>query len=271
MQAVLARQAADGWLGPEVGAGRNLWARYPLLLGLVQLVEADPAVWEAQVLDATWRFVGLMGEMLRDGSRGYLWREGEEDGGLSEEEFTWGRVRVQDLLIVLQWLWERDSTTDAGRDELASSMRILIDGSINWADWWQEGVFIKEDLNFLDTEPSNGPRYPYEHGVNAGQGKFRDSFPCRLRNRGAGCAKVPGVLFSGSLGFLSALFPGFIRQIRGCSSPSTFPSAYRSISWLNNWPVSSIHVLNLEQASKHLQSSDDSRIMTALWKLPIEE
>ncbi|KAK0653517.1 hypothetical protein DIS24_g5970 [Lasiodiplodia hormozganensis] len=168
VQAVLARQAADGWLGPEEGDARNLWARYPLLLGFVQLVEADPGVWEAQVLNATWRFVGLMGGMLRDGSRGYLWREGEDE--LTEEEFTWGRVRVQDLLIVLQWLWERESTTEAGREELAGSMRILIEGSIDWAEWWQEGVFIKGDLNFLDTEPSNGPRYPYEHGVNAGQG-----------------------------------------------------------------------------------------------------
>ncbi|GME26363.1 Six-hairpin glycosidase-like protein [Neofusicoccum parvum] len=164
---VLARKADDGWLGPESGTARNLWARYPLLLGMIQLVEAEPNIWEDPIMDAVGKFVDLMVTMLRNDSTGYLWHEGDQ---LSEEEFTWGRVRVQDLLIVLQWIWERETTTESLRSKLAESMQILIDGAINWADWWQEGVFIKEDLNFLNTEPSDGPRYPYEHGVNAGQG-----------------------------------------------------------------------------------------------------
>ncbi|KAK7701954.1 hypothetical protein SLS57_011557 [Botryosphaeria dothidea] len=164
---VLSRQADDGWLGPETGRARNFWARYPLLLGMIQLVEAEPQTWEDPIVNATGRFVDLMVNMLRNDSSGYLWHEGDE---LSPEEFTWGRVRVQDLLIVLQWIWEREGTTEALRSKLAESMQILIDGSLNWADWWQEGVFIKEDLNLLDTEPGDGPRYPYEHGVNAGQG-----------------------------------------------------------------------------------------------------
>lgn len=165
---VLSRQADDGWLGPETGRARNFWARYPLLLGMIQLVEAEPQTWEDPIVNATGRFVDLMVNMLRNDSSGYLWHEGDE---LSPEEFTWGRVRVQDLLIVLQWIWEREGTTEALRSKLAESMQILIDGSLNWADWWQEGVFIKEDLNLLDTEPGDGPRYPYEHGVNAGQGR----------------------------------------------------------------------------------------------------
>ncbi|KAH7050222.1 hypothetical protein B0J12DRAFT_710857 [Macrophomina phaseolina] len=164
---VLSRQAADGWLGPETGTARNFWARYPLLLGMIQLVEAEPQTWEEPILNATGRFVDLMVTMLRNDSTGYLWHEGDR---LSKEEFTWGRVRVQDLLIVLQWIWERADTTEALKSKLAESMQILIDGSLNWADWWQEGVFIKEDLNLLNTEPVDGPRYPYEHGVNAGQG-----------------------------------------------------------------------------------------------------
>ncbi|KAL1649169.1 hypothetical protein SLS58_001743 [Diplodia intermedia] len=173
--AVLERQEeqGDGWLGPEgvEGGGRNLWARYPVLLGLAGVVEAEEAggdeVLARRVVDGMWRFVGLMAEMLRDGGRGYVWRAGD---ALSEEEFAWGRVRVQDLLVSLQWLWERPETTEAQRGELADCMRVLIEGAIDWADWWREGAFIKGDLNFLDTEPADGPRYPYEHGVNAGQG-----------------------------------------------------------------------------------------------------
>lgn len=164
---VLSRQSDDGWLGPEKGRSRNLWARYPLLLGMMQLVEADPATWEKSIMGAIGKFLGLMVEMLRDNSTGYVWREGDP---LSVQDTSWGRVRVQDLLIVLQWVWEREDTTQDLRSKLAESTQILIDGSINWADWWQEGVFIKQDLNFLDTETDKGPRFPYEHGVNAGQG-----------------------------------------------------------------------------------------------------
>ncbi|OJD30475.1 six-hairpin glycosidase-like protein [Diplodia corticola] len=171
----LQEEEGSGWLGPEGdgdGAnGRNLWARYPLLLGLVGLAEAEPETWGERVVRGMWAFVGGMAGMLEDGGRGYVWREGEEgEGGLSEEEFTWGRVRVQDLLVSLQWLWERGETTAEQREVLAGAMRVLIDGAIDWAEWWQEGVFIKEDLNFLDSEPADGERYPYEHGVNAGQG-----------------------------------------------------------------------------------------------------
>jgi hypothetical protein len=31
---VIAHQADDGWIGPELGSSRDLWARFPLMLGL---------------------------------------------------------------------------------------------------------------------------------------------------------------------------------------------------------------------------------------------
>ncbi|KAK8173522.1 hypothetical protein IWX90DRAFT_427196 [Phyllosticta citrichinensis] len=164
---VMDHQAQDGWLGPETGKSRNLWARYPLLLGLIQLVEAEPQTWEKPVLDSIGRFVGLMLTMLNSNGTGYLWHEGDV---LSEGDTTWGRVRVQDLLITLQWLLERPSISDGVKANVTESMELLIQGAISWANWWQEGAFIKGDLNFLSTEGSDGPRYPYEHGVNAGQG-----------------------------------------------------------------------------------------------------
>ncbi|KAF2140514.1 uncharacterized protein K452DRAFT_216748, partial [Aplosporella prunicola CBS 121167] len=163
---VLALQQADGWIGPEVGRGRNLWARYPLLMGLVGLVEVEPDVWEGKVLRALRRFSTCLVGMLRDGLAGYVWREGDE---LSSADFAWGRVRVADLLGVLMWVVEREGTGDAWKAELWECMELLVQGAMDWGWWWKDG-FIEGDLNFLDTEGSDGPRYPFEHGVNAGQG-----------------------------------------------------------------------------------------------------
>ncbi|KAF2084603.1 hypothetical protein K490DRAFT_75716 [Saccharata proteae CBS 121410] len=162
---VLGHQAADGWIGPETGTARNFWARYPVMLGLMQLVEADGETYGEEVLEAMYRFVALMNGMLKDNYTGYLYHDGD---AVPEGDTTWGRVRVQDMLISLQWMYEKHPGNSSG--VLLENMQYLIDGAIDWADWWQQGVFITEDLNDLSTEPSDGPRYPYEHGVNAGQG-----------------------------------------------------------------------------------------------------
>lgn len=42
MEYIIDNQQADGWLGPEVDHGRrDIWDRFPLLLGLCQLADAD--------------------------------------------------------------------------------------------------------------------------------------------------------------------------------------------------------------------------------------
>lgn len=163
IEKVLDLQADDGWLGPEVGQARNFWARYPLFLGMVQLVEAD-AKYEKTVLPALHKFVELQNLMLKNDYEGYLLKPGDV---LSEEDHGWGRIRVADMMITLQWLLEHDP---AGQEtELWENLDFLRRGAIDWAYWYQEGVYIKEDLSLV---PENvvAPLFPYEHGVNVGQG-----------------------------------------------------------------------------------------------------
>jgi hypothetical protein len=164
---VLSLQADDGWLGPEVGKARNFWGRYPMLLGMIQLVEAD-AQYRSTVLPAIHKFVSLQNKMLKNDYEGYLLKPGSGDP-LSEEDHGWGRVRVADMMITLQWLLEHDP---AGQEtELWENLDYLKRGQLDWADWYQEGVYIKQDLSMLP-ESEVAPYFPYEHGVNVGQGEF---------------------------------------------------------------------------------------------------
>jgi hypothetical protein len=164
--AVLERRGEDGWLGPEKGNARNFWARYPLFLGLVQLLEADMNKYAADVLPSMHDFVLLMSTMLRENGTGYIMQKGE---ALSEEDHNWARIRVADMMISLQWLYEHHP--GGQEDILMDNMHMLLDGAINWADWYQEGVYIKQDLSTVP-DSKLAPLFPYLHGVNVGQGEF---------------------------------------------------------------------------------------------------
>lgn len=71
---ILDHQSSDGWLGPEMGTGRNFWARFPLALGLTQLVEVN-STWEEPVVGALHRFSELMHSMLADNYTGMIYHE----------------------------------------------------------------------------------------------------------------------------------------------------------------------------------------------------
>ncbi|KAF2185824.1 hypothetical protein K469DRAFT_664808 [Zopfia rhizophila CBS 207.26] len=160
---VLDHQQEDGWLGPEKGTERNFWGRTPFCLGLMQLAEVDEQ-YEGKIVDALWRFSGLMNSMLRDNYTGYHYHDGDQVGKGDEQ---WGRVRVQDMLITLQWLYETHPTGNL--TQLMENMQLLIKGSLNWADWYNGAIYIKEDLNTVPVSVTE-PLFPYEHGVNVGQG-----------------------------------------------------------------------------------------------------
>jgi hypothetical protein len=167
VQYVLEHQASDGWLGPEtIKSGlRNLWARYPLLLGLTGLLEADRS-YAPTVLPALRKFVGLTHSMLRDNGTGYLKQPGDV---LSDEDHGWGRIRAADMMLTLQWLYEKDA--DAGQgDVLMETMEMMRRGALDWNDWYQDGVYFRQDLSTLPDEEVK-PWFPYEHGVNVAQGE----------------------------------------------------------------------------------------------------
>jgi hypothetical protein len=160
---ILSHQQSDGWLGPETTSStRNFWARYPVFLALAQLAEAEQGTaLEQQILDGMHRFVNLMHSMLADNYTGYVFQPGDD------YDDQWGRARAADMMLGLQWLLETDPRNDT--EILYENMQYLNDKAYDWAYWYSDGVYLKQDL---DTVPVNITNYyyPFEHGVNVGQG-----------------------------------------------------------------------------------------------------
>ena len=147
---VLSHQQSSGWLGPESNYNSyNLWARFPVFLGLMQLVQADSG-YTTQVIPAMHKFVRLMNTLLLDGK--------------SDSE-VWGRVRYADMIICLQWLYE--THPEDNQQNLLEAMRRLKAHGADWAEYYTKQNYIIEDL---DTVPGADSVFPFVHAVNVGQG-----------------------------------------------------------------------------------------------------
>ena len=150
---VLKRQQKDGWLGSEKRGGRDLWARFPICLGLMQLVEAVPSLY-SRIVPALYGFVYLMHSMLIDG-KGF-------------QEF-WGEVRYPDMIITLQWLYENHPRNDS--QVVLETMYLLKTRGFDWTEYWTNSSYLFADLDTIKP-PIRGDsyRYRYSHAVNVGQG-----------------------------------------------------------------------------------------------------
>ncbi|KAL8847440.1 MAG: hypothetical protein Q9221_007509 [Calogaya cf. arnoldii] len=156
---ILDHQQSDGWLGPELPADRDIWGRFPLCLGLMQLVEAEPST-ASRVLPALHRFVPLMQNMLAK-NVGY-------------EQF-WGRVRYPDMIVTLQWLYEKHPGNIS--NTLLETMSLLNQHGLRWADYYTRGEFIFKDLDTLRPPITDkSPVFPHVHAVNAAQGESAHEF-----------------------------------------------------------------------------------------------
>ncbi|KAJ9643696.1 hypothetical protein H2204_001841 [Knufia peltigerae] len=159
---VIGHQQADGWLGPETDLSRrNFWGRYPLFLGLMQLVEAEPELGEAMILPAMHRFVKLMYQMLSNKHQGYVWKPGDQ----FDEQ--WGRSRAADMVMALQWLYEKHPRNN--EREIHHCIVHMYEMAYDWAYWFHEDNYLKNDLDTYPVELTDS-LFPYVHGVNAGQG-----------------------------------------------------------------------------------------------------
>lgn len=185
---ILDHQWDDGWIGPENKTARNFWARMPLFLGMTGLAEANQT-WGEKIVPALWRFNGLMNTMLKDNYTGYWYQAGDVVTG---GDTDWGRVRHQDMLITLQWLYEHHP---GGQGEvLLENMKMLHDGGWRWEDWYNQAAYfgqgMDKDLNTLDSNLTD-ENYAYEHGVNVGQGESLTSVGSRMvlmSSRSEGCS-----------------------------------------------------------------------------------
>lgn len=168
-QIVLDRQTSDGWIGPETGAARNFWARYPFFLGLTQLAEAN-GTWTQPVVSALHRFNQLMHDMMAANYTGYVYHEGDL---MNADGYSWGRVRSQDMMITLQWLFEHHPENQS--QLLLDNMQSLHEQGLNWEDWYNQAAYfgqgMDKDLNLLDSNLTQD-NYAFEHGVNVGQGMY---------------------------------------------------------------------------------------------------
>ncbi|CRG84128.1 Genome polyprotein [Talaromyces islandicus] len=160
---VLSHQQSDGWLGPETdNSTRNIWGRFPFFLGLAQLAEAENGTdASTQILNSMHKFITLMHAMLEDNYLGYVAQPGQN---LDDQ---WGRARAADMILGLQWLYEHDPRSNT--QIIFDCMDLLYEKASNWSNWYTDGLYIKQDL---DTVPINITEYyyPFEHGVNVGQG-----------------------------------------------------------------------------------------------------
>ena len=150
---VLDHQQADGWLGPErTNATRDLWARFPLFLGLIQFLEAEPTQ-TSRLLPSMYHFIHLMHSML------------VRDVGFLE---FWGQVRYQDMIVSLQWLHEH--TPPNNTQLLFDTMILLRQRGRDWANYYDKSTYMFDDLDTLQPAITIGSSsYPWVHGVNVGQ------------------------------------------------------------------------------------------------------
>lgn len=160
---VISHQQSDGWLGPEKGQARNFWARYPFFLGLINLIEADSS-YRSEVLDALHSFNKLMNSMLHNDYTGYLYHDNDT---VASFDTSWGRVRVCDMLITLQWMLENDPRDQSS--VLVDNMNLLLGQQLDWGTWYVQGAYPFADLATLPAEQIDGT-YWFQHGVNVGQG-----------------------------------------------------------------------------------------------------
>ena len=149
---VLDRQTTDGWIGPETSYdSRTLWARFPFLLGLVQMVQADSST-TPQIVPAMHAFVKLMSTLLEDGK--------------SVDE-VWGRARYADMIICLQWLYE--TYPENNEPLLLRTMDQLRTHGLDWEKYYTSESYLFNDLDTIDIETTS-KAFPYVHAVNVGQG-----------------------------------------------------------------------------------------------------
>lgn len=159
--------APDGWIGPEKGGYRLLWARTLILMGFTNLVDANKT-WEEPVVTVMHNFNTLMHTMLKNNGTGLV---EQADSILDASYFFWFMSRTHEMMLSLQWLYEKYP-----RDQeqiLLENMEMLHHYGYKWEDWFTWDTFVWQDLYDMPESVTDN-QFQFLHGVNVGEGKFSD-------------------------------------------------------------------------------------------------
>ena len=79
-----------------------------------------------------------MHSMLSNNYTGYINHPGDK---LDADDDSWGRVRSQDMIITLQWLYEHYPGNQS--QLLLDNMKYLHDEGLNWEDWYNDVSMLR--------------------------------------------------------------------------------------------------------------------------------
>jgi len=75
----------------------------------------------------------------------------------------WGRARYADMLITLQWLYEKHPTDQ--QHILMETMFLLKERSFDWPGYWTQQSFMFQDLDAIQPPITNDSlMYAFSHG-----------------------------------------------------------------------------------------------------------
>ncbi|KAF2162458.1 hypothetical protein M409DRAFT_27082 [Zasmidium cellare ATCC 36951] len=158
----------DGWIGPEKdgpgGGARLIWARTLLFEAWTNIADVAGSNYTKPVVAAMHNFNKLMVSMLENNGTGLI---PQVDSILDDGYYFWGRGRVQDLILSLEWLY--DNYPEGNEMQLLQGIELLHYYGWNWEDWFDESAYAFGNLNSYSDDFSND-NYQYLHGVNVGEG-----------------------------------------------------------------------------------------------------
>ena len=156
---VLNSQVPGGWFGPAAADRVGVfYARFPAMLALMQLAEANPPVTD-QVVSLIYNFIPLLNDLLKQPNNGSDAIYGAH----------WGKQRYADAVIVLQWLLENHPGNM--ETEIYQTIQNLYEWGADWQGFYTEDSYIFQDLDTLPYDLNQSiPIWPLVHNVNYAQG-----------------------------------------------------------------------------------------------------
>ena len=155
--------AADGWIGPEVGGYRLLWARTLMFLAFTNLADANET-YQEPIVRVMHNFNTLMNSMLKNNGTGLVQQRNDV---LDEGYYFWFLSRTHEMIISLQWLY--DKYPQGQEQMLLENMQMLHDYGYKWEGWFTNQSYAFKDLYDLPASVTDD-QFQFLHGVNVGEG-----------------------------------------------------------------------------------------------------